>query len=97
MHIAPNAMGIASSNTRKGGVGLRADLFILFSLTIGRYPVPLRQILHVILTTPLTARFDYTDAYRVVVEIVRLPRVLLVTLRGMGLALSGATIQGYLT
>ncbi len=67
---------------------------ILFSLTLGRYPVPLRQILHVILTTPLRARFNYTDVYRVVVEIVRLPRILMVTLCGMGLALSGAAMQG---
>ena len=32
--------------------------------------------------------------YRVVVEIVRLPRILLVTLCGMGLPLSGAAMQG---
>ena len=68
--------------------------FILFSLTLGRYPVPVLQILHVILTTPLRARFNYTDVYRVVVEIVRLPRVLVVVLCGMGLALSGAAMQG---
>jgi iron complex transport system permease protein len=83
----------------------RADLFIfgffalllaliLFSLTLGRYPVPVKQIIHVILTTPLRAVFDYTDAHRVVVEIVRLPRILLVVLCGMGLALSGAAMQG---
>lgn len=67
---------------------------IVFSLTLGRYPVPVRQILHVLFTTPLKGAFNYTDTYRVVVEIVRLPRILLVTLCGMGLALSGAAMQG---
>jgi iron complex transport system permease protein len=68
--------------------------FILFSLTLGRYPVTVWQILHVILTTSLNSTFNYTDVHRVVVEIVRLPRILLVTLCGMGLALSGAALQG---
>ena len=69
-------------------------MLMLLSLTLGRYPVPLREILHVILTTPLNASFDYTDKFRVVVEIIRLPRILTVTLCGMGLALSGAAMQG---
>src|SRR5262249_33044795 len=60
----------------------------------GRYPVPMNEILHVVITTPLKANFDYTDTSRVVVEIVRLPRILGVTLCGMGLALAGAAIQG---
>jgi iron complex transport system permease protein len=67
---------------------------MLVSLTLGRYPVPLRRILHVILTTPLGSAFAYTDAQRVVIELVRLPRILAATLCGMGLALSGAAMQG---
>jgi iron complex transport system permease protein len=92
--------GTAEQHNRR-----RADLFILglfalllvlivFSLTLGRYPVPIKQILHVILITRLKSAFDYTDAYRVVVEIVRMPRILGVTLSGMGLALAGAVMQG---
>jgi iron complex transport system permease protein len=54
----------------------------------------MKQILHVILTTPLKAVFDYSDSYRVVVEIVRMPRILGVTICGMGLALAGAAMQG---
>ena len=68
--------------------------FILFPLTLGSYPVPMRPILHVILTTPLRARFNYTDIYRLVVEIVRMPRIFAVALCGMGLALSGAAMWG---
>jgi iron complex transport system permease protein len=96
---------ISIGNIHTHGFTRRGDLLIfgsfagllaliLFSLTLGRYPVPIRQIIHVILTTPLKATFNYTDAYRVVVEIVRLPRILTVTLCGMGLALSGAALQG---
>ena len=70
-------------------------LLILFSLTIGRYPVPFAQVVHIVFTTmPFGATGDYTDTPWVVVEIVRMPRVLLVTLCGMGLALAGTAMQG---
>lgn len=77
-------------------VGLFAALLVVMvlSLTLGRYPVPIEQILRVILTTPPKTAFDFTDTYRVVVEIVRLPRILGVTLCGMGLSLAGAAMQG---
>jgi iron complex transport system permease protein len=68
---------------------------MLFSLTLGRYPVPLADVVRIVFTTfPVNAKGDYTNAPWVVVEIVRMPRILLVTLCGMGLALSGATMQG---
>jgi iron complex transport system permease protein len=70
-------------------------LLILFSLTLGRYPVPFEEVVRIVFTTfPINAKGDYTNAPWVVVEIVRTPRILLVTLCGMGLALSGATMQG---
>jgi iron complex transport system permease protein len=67
---------------------------ILFSLALGRYPVPVSTVIHVVLTTPPVSGFDYSDVHRVVVEIIRLPRILTVVLCGMGLALSGAALQG---
>lgn len=70
-------------------------LLILFSLTLGRYPISFVEVAKIIFTTvPFGARADFTDAPWVVVEIVRMPRILLVTLCGMGLALSGAAMQG---
>jgi iron complex transport system permease protein len=98
-------MRIKTETTGMRSVARRADLFIfgliavllasiLFSLTLGRYPVSVREIIHIILTTPLGTSFDYTDGYRVVVEIVRLPRILTAVMCGMGLALSGAAMQG---
>jgi len=70
-------------------------LLMLFSLTLGRYPVPFAQVAHIVFTTfPINAVGDYEKAPWVVVEIVRMPRILLVTLCGMGLAMSGAAMQG---
>ncbi len=68
---------------------------VLFSLTLGRYPVPFGEVARIVFTTfPFNATGDYTNAPWVVVEIVRMPRILLVTLCGMGLAMSGAAMQG---
>ncbi|QGM44294.1 iron chelate uptake ABC transporter family permease subunit [Methylocystis heyeri] len=68
---------------------------LLFSLTLGRYPVPLLDVARIVSTTPpFGAIGDYANAPWVVVEIVRMPRILLVTLCGMGLAMSGAATQG---
>ena len=70
-------------------------LVMLFSLTIGRYPLPTSEIARIVASsfhTPIKG--DYANAHWVVVEIVRMPRILMVTLCGIGLALSGATMQG---
>lgn len=70
-------------------------LLMLFSLTLGRYPIPAAEVARIVLTTaPINAVGDYENAPWVVVEIVRMPRILLVTLCGMGLAMSGAAMQG---
>lgn len=70
-------------------------LLILFSLTLGRYPLQFFDALRIVFTTlPINAHNDSANAPWVVVEIVRMPRILLVTLCGMGLALSGAAMQG---
>ncbi|WP_213736045.1 iron ABC transporter permease [Bradyrhizobium sp. dw_411] len=68
---------------------------MLASLTLGRYPLSLREVAHVFfMTIPFDATGDYADKPWVVTEIIRMPRILLVTICGMGLALSGATMQG---
>jgi iron complex transport system permease protein len=83
----------------------RADLLILllfvallalmlFSLTLGRYPVPITEVVRIVATTGFSESRPYTDKAWVVVEIVRMPRILGVTLCGMGLALAGAAMQG---
>ena len=63
---------------------------MLFSLTLGRYPVAIGEVARIVFTTsPFNATRDNTDTTWIVVEIVRMPRILLVTLCGMGLAMAG--------
>ncbi|MDN5869184.1 MAG: iron ABC transporter permease [Nitrococcus sp.] len=81
---------------------LRPDLFVaalfcalmVLSLSLGRYPVSVSEIINIILTTGWNEARPYTDAPCVVVEIVRMPRILAVVLCGMGLAMAGASMQG---
>lgn len=78
-------------------LGLTAGLVLLMlvSLTIGRYPVPFLDVVRIVFTTnPFDAVGSYEDKAWVSVEIVRMPRILLVTICGMGLALAGAAMQG---
>lgn len=65
------------------------------SLTLGRYPLSVVEILRVLATTsPLRAVGEAADTPWVVIELVRLPRILLATLCGMSLALAGSAMQG---
>src|SRR5262245_20155584 len=75
-------------------VALLAALMVL-SLTIGRYPLSPAEVVNTLTRmAPLGAVGRFEDAPFVVVAIVRRPRVLLVTLCGIGLGLSGAAMQG---
>lgn len=69
-------------------------ILMLFSLTLGRYPVSMSEVLDIVLSTGFNESRPYTDKAWVVVEIVRQPRILGVTLCGMGLAMAGAALQG---
>lgn len=67
---------------------------MLFSLWLGRYPVSPGEIMHIIFTTSVGDVHAPDDIPWIVIIIVRLPRILLVTLCGMGLAMSGGAMQG---
>lgn len=67
---------------------------MLFSLGIGRYTIPAEEVISIVLSTSPGAIHSSTDSPWVIVEIVRLPRILLVVLCGMALALAGAAMQG---
>src|SRR5262249_6307388 len=69
---------------------------ILFSLTIGRYPVPVTEVVRIVFTTQLGDIHSSNDSSWVVIEAIRMPRILGVVLCGMGLALGGAAMQGVL-
>jgi len=91
---------VKSLNPAAAGSVLLAVLFplliicMIFSLWLGHYPVPPGQIVDILLNTSLGEVHDPDDLPWVVIMMVRLPRILLVTLAGMGLALAGAAMQG---
>lgn len=67
----------------------------LFSLLIGRYPLPFRSLLSIILSfLGHVNSSSFTEADYNIFVFVRLPRVILVTLVGGGLAISGGVYQG---
>lgn len=71
---------------------------ILLSLCIGPYPVPMatvgRILFSLALPGPTADTVSWSDAEQVAVQTIRLPRVLLAAMAGMGLGLSGAALQG---
>jgi iron complex transport system permease protein len=66
---------------------------MVFSITIGRYPVSPSCILMTLVDLP-TGGTHYDDPAWTTIVMLRLPRIFLVALCGMGLALSGASMQG---
>lgn len=81
---------------------LAAALFIvvLASLGFGAYPVPPGTTAHIMASLlwpgPLPSPPPWTEAERIIIQLVRLPRVLLSVLAGAGLGLAGAALQGLL-
>jgi iron complex transport system permease protein len=73
-------------------------LAILASLCIGAFPIPFAKVARILfalaMPLPLPTQHSWTDTQQVVVQVVRLPRILVATLAGMGLGLSGAALQG---
>ena len=66
-----------------------------YSLTIGRYPLSMAQVFRILVNTPLLQAVGYdNNTPWIVVELIRLPRVLLTCLCGAALGMSGAAMQG---
>jgi iron complex transport system permease protein len=78
------------------GGGLLAGM--LLSLCLGAYPVPFVTVARIaaalISPMPLPEHHTWTVTQQIVVQSVRLPRIVLATLAGLGLGLSGAALQG---
>ena len=70
----------------------------IFSLTLGHYHVPAGTVARILFASAVPDTMQnnllWQEVEWVVVRLVRLPRILVVILSGMGLALSGATLQG---
>ncbi len=71
---------------------------MLASMCIGAYPMSFWQagriVLHLAWPGPLPANPPWDLKELIVVQIVRLPRVLLATMAGMGLGMAGTALQG---
>jgi iron complex transport system permease protein len=79
-------------------LGLAVLLAMLASLCIGAYPMSFGQaariVMHLAWPFPLPTNPPWSVKEITVVQIIRLPRVLLATLAGLGLGISGTALQG---
>jgi iron complex transport system permease protein len=79
-------------------LGMSVLLAMLASLCIGVYPMSFlhaaRIVGHLAWPGPLPANPPWTVKEIIVVQIIRLPRVLMATLVGLGLGVSGTALQG---
>jgi iron complex transport system permease protein len=78
-------------------IALLAFLLLLTavaSLGIGRYDIPVRRVVEILLDPLIASATPISTIENNVVFTVRLPRILLALFSGAGLALSGAALQG---
>lgn len=68
-------------------------LVLLWSITSGRYHVPFGTVLSIIVSHLVEIKVTWNPTEAVVVETVRLPRVLIAAIAGAGLSLCGAVLQ----
>lgn len=71
-------------------------LVMLVSLGIGRYAIPVDHVVGILANELVPMEPYWTDVESRVVLLIRLPRILVATLVGGGLALAGAALQGSL-
>jgi iron complex transport system permease protein len=64
---------------------------LVLALTFGAVSLSLRDVLHVLFSSDLDSRFDSAD---IIINQIRLPRILLTAIVGGLLAISGAAMQG---
>jgi iron complex transport system permease protein len=91
----------SASATRSGSVGLfwtgvaiAAPLLVILSLATGRYEIPLHHVAAILLRHLVPLDVIWTVPEQRVVELIRLPRILVACLAGAGLAMAGAALQG---
>lgn len=95
LNVRTHKRELVRSNLLIGALSLTLIFAILGALTVGRYPVPVTDVVRIVFASnPFDAVVPYDDKAWVAVTMIRMPRVLLVTLCGIGLALSGAAMQG---
>ena len=69
-------------------------LSVVMSLGIGRFGVPLENVVGIILDGIINIEPTWKPVEERVVELIRMPRILIAGLTGAGLAVAGAALQG---
>ncbi|MEM9814667.1 MAG: iron chelate uptake ABC transporter family permease subunit, partial [Pseudomonadota bacterium] len=69
-------------------------LTVLVSLGIGRFGVPIDHVAGILLANVLPIEPTWRPVEERVVELIRMPRILIAGLAGAGLAVAGAALQG---
>lgn len=69
-------------------------IIFLISLTIGRFPIPVKTLLEVLISKVITLNKNWDKTLETVIFKVRLPRIISAILVGASLAVSGVTYQG---
>lgn len=75
-------------------LGLALIAALLWSMGSGRYQVPFFNVIAILAAHITDVTPTWTPTERIVVEVVRLPRVLTAAIAGAGLSLCGAVLQG---
>ena len=77
-----------------GGLSAALVVALLWSMVSGRYHVPVDHVIAILAAHIMDVTPTWTPIERIVVEVVRLPRVLTAAVAGAGLSLCGAVLQG---
>lgn len=67
---------------------------VLASLAVGRFSVPIAHVTGILLANVLPIEATWQPVEERVVELIRMPRILIAGLAGAGLAVAGAALQG---
>lgn len=67
---------------------------VIGSLAVGRYPIPLENVIGVLVSQVVPISPFWTETQARVVTLIRMPRVITAILAGAGLGMSGAGLQG---
>ena len=69
-------------------------IIVVFALSMGRYPIDFYNVIKILFSNIIEITVDWKIVEQRVVELVRLPRILVAGLCGAALSLSGAALQG---
>ena len=75
-------------------VAITSPILLVASLSAGRYEIPLQHVVAILLGHLIPIDVTWTEPEQRVVELIRLPRIMVACCAGAGLAIAGAALQG---